>query len=205
MASRISTFFVLVGVVATCFAQQQCGCQQQPTVIQLSCGNGGQGPIRPPQGHPLPQPTPPPPAFQEPTSTVAYPSEPEPSAEPPAAWEPSVEPPADGDSPAEEHRWSMHEDMDRHSCTFDAEGYPNDYNGIYYGDLRFPDGFRIDWENNEAEVPAGLPIPPKNWDGYPETLGFPMPEKGTELYNMLLCFPYGQSVSVATTTRYILP
>lgn len=46
-----------------------------------------------------------------------------------------------------------------------------------------------------SEGHNAMPVLPENWDGYAESLGFPVPEEGTIQFEMLMCFPFENSVT----------
>lgn len=85
-------------------------------------------------------------------------------------------------------QWNIKADPDRQLCDFGNWKY-NPFTGP-----QLPKGFSVVKkpapELLEVESPADLPRPSMSWDGRESTLGFPLPEKGTPLYNMLLCWPY---------------
>lgn len=72
-------------------------------------------------------------------------------------------------------------------CDFNEDGYP-----ISHPPGGFPEGFHIIMDPSGRPHPvasAEYPVPPQDWDGRMETLGFPMPQPGTAHYNMLMCTP----------------
>lgn len=160
---------VVATLVAVASAQEQCACAPQPVTIQLSCG----GPQNLPELSPSPSP------------------------------DPEVKPPADEEIGAEE--WKIQTDPDRANCLWKNNGggtyflfgklntaiyWLSDFEGLHeWTHMNEPDPYdRIRWTSED------VPKPPRDWDGSASTLGYPMPEKHSDLYNALLCWPMFEEV-----------
>lgn len=189
---------IIAAVVAATSAQQQCACAPQPITIQLSCG-GNSSPQQPPAVSPSPDPEPIQEEIEHTTSWTPIEEEIEHTTswtpieeeiEHTTAWTPSEEEPMYA---------NIQDDPERANClwknngagTFFLQG--NTQNDVYLSDLEGihehthmyePDPYdRIRWWRQDA------PKPPRGWDGSVSTLGYQMPARGTELYNLLMCWP----------------
>lgn len=95
--------------------------------------------------------------------------------------------------PEEPVEWSIRDDTSRckwcrFSTNFGKRGL------VPCNNLKFPKPFEIVFgasgelgPDMRMDVQDDIPVPDMHWDGRESTLGFPMPEKDSPLYNMLMC------------------
>lgn len=71
-------------------------------------------------------------------------------------------------------------------CNIDSQGRPTGKPpGGFPAGMKFTK--RADGHYEMSTTDKNIKIPPKNWDGNPWTMGFPIPNPSTPQFNMLFC------------------